>query len=352
MWSRHRHRYGLGAGQSGVDGGPVTRLTSLQRGYVITRHYDPVRYGVKPDHLKHFWPCDEEEFTPGVNSAFMFELIEGGLLNIPAVRGVPTALVYPYCDQYHTMLDSGARDLGAPETFDCFADQDWIVLVAFKGRSESCSEFTTGRPTSGAEPVRPESIFLKLQPYYFAINFDGTFQTQPWGYLHTKQRTAVTVTRNVGQDYMVAFVRRGDYIQHWVDGVLQGENQISKLLLAAGRTYGDRCIEAAAMIPKMRPAKRVRLGHSGTGLMNQSLKTDNPDYDYPHMVDGDTAAYVETPAGFGNDGKQVVNEPTQYCGITINSWPEGSLDFPDIADFMNWHKTRWFAGNKRVDYAP
>lgn len=354
MWSRNRWQRGITGISSNGSGGHV-RLSPLQAGEVEMPRYDPVRYGDKPDHLKHFWPCDEHEFSRGSHlTPSIREVVEGStdILDIPPLGDTIGGTLPPLCADYHASMVEGSREVGIPRLFDCFADADWIILVAFKGRGESCSEFTIGRPDSGSDPLEPKGIFLKVQPYYFAINFDGTYQTQPWGYLHTKQRTAVTVNRVVGQDYMIAFVRRGDYIQHWVDGVLQGENQISKLLLADGRTHGARCLEAAEMIPKMRPKMRIRLGHSGTGLMNQALKSSNPDYDYPHMVDGDTPSYVELPAGFGQDGKQVANEPSQYCGISINAWPEGDADFPDIPSFMSWHKTRWFAGNKRVDYTP
>ena len=328
-----------------------SRLTGVQRALAAAnrREYEPDLHGIAPPHVAHVWPFDEYRFSRSFATKIRGVVGRFDIPRYPYGDG-GYGSVAPLMDDHHSSLANGPRYLkeGGEEQFECFNGTDWMILVASKGHGDGSSfEFTIGRPEDG---VTATGMFLKIQPYYFAINLHVSHQiTAPWGYLHTPQRTASTVNRVVGQEYMIAYVKRGDKIEHWVDGVLQGENTISLLLEAEGRTYEDICVPAAELIHVMRPAARVRVGHSGTGLMNQALKSGKSESDYPHMIDGDTAAYTEEPAGFGQDGKPVVNETTQYAGISINSWPAGQM-VTDVAAFMNWHKTQWFAGNKRIDY--
>lgn len=309
--------------------------------------YDEAVYGIKPAHVKHFWPFDEYRFGNTFTSE-IFDVVDGvNIRKMPSGTLSSYSTVYPLNDKWHSSVDSGSRYLQADEkgNFECFNGTDWMILIASKGRGESCFECTVGRPTFDPSP---EGMFLKIQPYYFAINFSGTWQTQPWGYIHTEQRNTDAVTRLVGTEYIIAFVKRANRIEHWINGVLQASNDLNLLRTVPERTYGHLAEAAYKYIPVMRPPKRLRFGHSGTGLMNQILRSGSPEYDYPFMVEGDTPAYIEQPASFGNDGKQVVNEPTQYAGLMFASWP--LREMPDVATFMNWHANQWFAGNKRVDW--
>ena len=125
--------------------------------------YDEAVYGIKPAHVKHFWPFDEYRFGNTFTSE-IFDVVDGvNIRKMPSGTLSSYSTVYPLNDKWHSSVDSGSRYLQADEkgNFECFNGTDWMILIASKGRGESCFECTVGRPTFDPSP---EGMLLKIQP--------------------------------------------------------------------------------------------------------------------------------------------------------------------------------------------
>lgn len=323
------------------DIGPLlgrSGISSFQAGASRATHDGNAGFTI-PSYAKHYWPCDEYKFG---FASYLLADVAGGY-HIP-----PTGISHWSLQQpYHCVIEDQPRTLQGSERFECFSGQkDWAIIVGSKAINSGCFEFTLGSPVQSADD--PDEMFLKVQPYYLAINY-GPDQNRPWHYVQTLQDTSM-INRVVGTEYLIAHIRRGSQIEHWVNGVMVGSNDLTLMLTAAGRTYGADVIAGYnKIINGFRPTAKVRMGHSATTAIVTASTGSNPDYDYDHYAYQNPTT-IELASQFTSGGSGVVNEPTDYAGIAICTWDTGSMpDATDTATGLNQIAANWFAGTKTIE---
>lgn len=324
------------------------------------------RYGEPPDYVSHYWPCNEHEISGHITrTPMLYDVCSG--FNIPqlydkannsdifdtkAIVGGHTVRDRLYAN-YQVAIEDHSTWMQVPESakyfdsvwprFDCFADNDWAVIVVAESLENGCFEFTLG----GWDDASQDSMFLKLQPYYMAIQY-GSIATLYQSYLQTKQQTDL-ITRTEGQGYVIAWCKRGDNIEHWVDGVKRGTNSIDGLLVdLAGKTFEPELTDMHRMLNEFKPFARVRVGHSSRTAI-QTTPVIVGVNDYNHMIYVNGGADVEKAAQFIVP-PVIANETTQYAGTSICSWPQGqSPDDTAFAAGLNALKADWMSGNKTFE---
>ena len=286
---------------------------------------------------KHYFPCDE-----GVAPAILTD-IAGGVVIDPAL------------ETDHS-LDTGAANtirmlsfgtnVGLTGNLVAPGSSDVVLIACGKSRIDIGNADSDYGGFIAFYIGTAGDAILRVQPYY--STFYSNSVIDPAG---TALKTIATpvnkelLTRNDGQDYIFAAVKRGNKLEHWADGIKTGDNDV---------TLGTA--EMQTDWNNFAPGNEIRVGHGAYSTdivlcQADSLKLDVGNFNcfiYPQHVtrsNGDK----EVPGLFKIiDGNS--NSAGEYAqdiyGLAVFVFEDGAPD--DIGEAITWMKEQWVAGNKVI----
>jgi hypothetical protein len=285
----------------------------------------------------------------------------------------------------------GGSNVETEFTWDAPLDKDFLIMAIGRAKIDPTKPVLDPNPYYGGAisfyfssndgANQPE---LKIHPYFTAFTPAGGDQFSTPYY-------APMMRRNADQVYAVCGVKRGDYIEHWVDGVKRGELEVASRLEqqdafnAAGGlggttglssfrnfTTGSSSFFTGHAAYDAIPPVVYNQGIQQAGTADESpaeiwAKSDaNPfDREQPYgegpyfwagtplydwfNVDG-WYAYLDRADG-GKDVQlgswvpsNVLEEPNDMHGFIVCIFENGMPD--DVGAAMDWMKEQWVLGNK------
>ena len=292
---------------------------------------------------KHFW-----DLTQAHTDQFILDRIG----NVRVNANPPTAFIIEQALVPNALYLESANYIAATSgTLVAPGGRDWALVHAINARKRpgtaadeigiSLFSLGTGDATTGE---------IKCQPYYAAyVDAQGSMSS------HYAQQFMPLIENN---DYIFAAVKRGDAMEHYVNGFYTGRNEASKNTAGGGTPSG-----ILQNWNNLSLQNNLRFGHSafgdialcrndGTILQNNSLCNlflDRGSYAarwaYNDGVNGSnqTENMVEITANFFG---QVSEEGTDWYGMLFLVFENQAPD--DFHLSLPWMLNEWKNGNKEI----
>lgn len=203
---------------------------------------------------------------------------------------------------------------------------------------------------------------LRVQPY-FAVWKKGDTDSEI-GSVYNQIATPVyypMMRRNEGQTYIFGAVKRGQYLEHWVDGIMVGRVDIELLLQSISQVEDSGNKEKLQQLYNTwynhdsEINQDVSFGHGSYNLVVNTITSG--DLYLPHLALSEYPHHDpeelrrEIPETWGSDVPNgydggVANLAQDFRAKLIQKFPEGTPE--DIGESMLYHKEQWTLGNKVV----
>jgi len=239
------------------------------------------------------------------------------------------------------------------ENVATIGDLDWMMMTAFTSVSGGAGSYDNGSGNFYLSHIR-------LQPYVVSF-FDQTASAE------TQIATPIVpdlLRRTEGQTYVIAAVKRGSVLEHWVDGVLMGSVDTNLLLQSiALETDSTRLAKLQSLYNNWHDltlGKVISFGHSAYDVL-PTCYDENGDppvgFDagstgiwYPHLSESATfPGYYEVPGGwyqYDTYTGAVLDLAQDYLFARLFVFPSGANNYIDQA--MIWMKEQALLGNKQI----
>ena len=262
----------------------------------------------------HFFKCDERD--PIV-------AIDDSLTPLSVLAGANRT--YQNGDAFSVRaLSWAAASFQFGDNWHNFGNNDWMI-------------FSVGRALSDGVDVGSPNFYMgsnsalsvKAQPYYAVFSDNSLPDTFYNTTLQTIPYYSTLEYRRAGEVYWSAAVKRGNLLEHYVNGIKTGEADIT-----------SRPALAAAWA-NFQPSNNMLFSH--TGLGPQALCTQP-------AIDAGLCINIGDPVTSGfQDG--VVDHEQDYYGFAAFEFPLGAPPPEEIIGNMNLMKTDWVAGRKVINWS-